>query len=596
MKQVVIMPGGFHPFHAGHAALYQSARQAFPGADVYVAATDDTSTRPFPFQVKEKLAQLAGVDKGRFMRVKSPFQATEITAPYNAADTQLIFVRSEKDATKPPQAGGIKKNGEPSYLQPYNKNSTAPMSQHGYMAYLPTVEFGPGMTSATEIRAAWPQLNEKRKTALVMSLYPKTQGNPKLAANVVQMLDTAIGAEVAENQGWAATYESDGLTAGTGVTGGMHASYQDRYNQPVDEARIHLTDPKTPVNLYYITPKLQAQGKVQNVAHNIPYSTVQPLINRLMQKYSNMNPEYMVWYPLGQDQYGQRLSERDITSKLGTKRDRGKSVRKWRKQRGLDEQQLSKNISVKPNQDPNSFEDWDYYYKDVKVAPGQDFHTQIKDQHLRQIDPEYDTMRNAFDNPIRPGPVVPQNQSGDTVIPARPKPPQPIKDLHGQPIRLKDFVAHDPDILEDYLEEERTDPIEAAAIDFYQNKVGNVRPEPVQDYREIARELLGKTEDPSMREKIMHILVQGNKNPYIQGGIITTVAAIVSGGILTSAARMGLTPQQTNMMLQAVLNTVVPTVVSRLNGKSWRDTAKYTLASAGIGTGIAAMTETGRKK
>jgi hypothetical protein len=205
---------------------------------VYVAATDDTSTRPFPFQVKEKLAQLAGVDKGRFMRVKSPFQATEITAPYNAEDTQLIFVRSQKDADKPPRPGGVKKNGEPSYLQPYNKNSTASMSQHGYMAYLPTVEFGPGMTSATEIRAAWPKLNEKRRTALVMSLYPKTQNNPKLAANVVQMLDTAIGTAVAENQGWAATYEADGITAGTGVTGGMHATYQTRYNQPTTEDYI----------------------------------------------------------------------------------------------------------------------------------------------------------------------------------------------------------------------------------------------------------------------------------------------------------------------------------------------------------------------
>ena len=513
MKQVVIMPGGFHPFHAGHAALYQSAREAFPGADVYVAATDDTSTRPFPFQVKEKLAQLAGVDKGRFMRVKSPFQATEITAPYNAEHTQLIFVRSQKDADKPPRPGGVKKNGEPSYLQPYNTNSTAPMSQQGYMAYLPTVEFGPGMTSATEIRAAWPQLNEKRKTTLVMSLYPKTQNNPKLAANVVKMLDTAIGTEVAENQGWAATYES---------VGGMHASYQDRYNQPIDE--------------------------------------------------------------------------RDITSKLGTQRDQGKSVRKWRKQRGLDEQQLSKNISMKPNQDPDSFEDWDYFYKDVQVVPGQDFHTQIKDQHLRQIDPAYDTMRNAFDNPVKPGPVVPQNQSGDTVIPSRPTPPQSIKDLNGQPIRLKDFVTHDPDILEDYVEEERTDPITSAAVDFYQNRVGDIGTKPVGNYKEIARELLGKTENPSMRRKIMNILVQGNKNPYVQGGIITTVAAIVSGGILTSAARMGLTPQQTNMMLQAILNTVVPTVVSRLNGKSWSDTVKYTLASAGIGTGIAAMTESGRKK
>ena len=56
MKQLVIMPGGFHPFHPGHLALYQSAQQAFPGADVKVAATNDTSTRPFPFKLKEKIA------------------------------------------------------------------------------------------------------------------------------------------------------------------------------------------------------------------------------------------------------------------------------------------------------------------------------------------------------------------------------------------------------------------------------------------------------------------------------------------------------------------------------------------------------------
>ena len=193
MKQLVIMPGGFHPFHAGHAALYQSAVEAFPGADVYVAATNDTSTRPFPFPVKEKLAQLAGISKGRFMRVKSPFRAEEITAPYDPDTTQLIFVRSEKDRGSQPRPGGNKKDGTSSYLQPYNDASDQSMSQQAYMAYLPTVEFGPGMTSATEIRGAWPQLNEKRKTALVMSLYPKTQTNPRLAATVVKLLDTAMG-------------------------------------------------------------------------------------------------------------------------------------------------------------------------------------------------------------------------------------------------------------------------------------------------------------------------------------------------------------------------------------------------------------------
>lgn len=198
MKQVVIMAGGFHPFHAGHLALYRSAQKAFPDADVYVAATNDTSTRPFPFAIKEKLAKLAGVEPGHFVQVKSPFQAREITGKFDPATTQLIFVRSEKDANKPPLPGGIKKDGSPSYLQPLagNEDNLLPMNTRAYMAYLPTVEFGPGMTSATQIRTAWPTLDERRKTALVMSLYPATQKNPKLAATVVKILDLAIiGAE-----------------------------------------------------------------------------------------------------------------------------------------------------------------------------------------------------------------------------------------------------------------------------------------------------------------------------------------------------------------------------------------------------------------
>ena len=197
MKQLVIMPGGFHPFHAGHLALYQSALEAFPGADVKVAATNDTSARPFPFRLKEKLAQLAGVPPGDFYQVKSPFRADEITQHYDPADTHLIFVRSKKDADKPPRPGGILKNGSPAYLQPISRNM-APMTQHAYMAYLPTVTFGPGMQSATEIRTAWPELDDRRRMALVMSLYPHTQKNPKLAKTVVKMLDTAMGAELTE--------------------------------------------------------------------------------------------------------------------------------------------------------------------------------------------------------------------------------------------------------------------------------------------------------------------------------------------------------------------------------------------------------------
>jgi hypothetical protein len=198
MKQLVILPGGFHPYHAGHYALYQSAVEAFPDADVYVAATADTSTRPFPFELKQKLAKLAGVPADRFVQVKSPFRAQEIVSKYDPEDTQLIFVRSDKDRGSQPQPGGTKKDGSPSYLQPWTEREQLPLTQRGYMAYLPTVEFGPGMKSATEIRTAWPQLNDKRKQALVMSLYPKTQKNPKLAQNVVNMLDSVLGENVSE--------------------------------------------------------------------------------------------------------------------------------------------------------------------------------------------------------------------------------------------------------------------------------------------------------------------------------------------------------------------------------------------------------------
>ena len=384
MTTVVIMPGGFHPFHPGHLALYQSAQRTFPDAEVYVAATNDKSDRPFDISDKQKIAYAAGVEPGHFVQVKSPFQAMEITSQYNPDRDTVIFVRSEKDANSPPKPGGVKKDGSASYLQPLlGAQRLEPFSKHAYMAYLPTIEFGPGaFTSASEIRAAWPKLNPKRKLALVMSLYPMTQQDPAGAKDIVRIFDQTIGG-VAENQGWAATYEADGLTAGTGAVGGMHASYQDRYNQPIDE---------------------------------------------------------------------------------------------------------------------------------------------------------------------------------------------------------------------DYVEEDRVDPITSAAVDFYQNRVGDVDKKPVDNYKEIARKLLGQTENPGMRKKIMDILVQGNKNPYIQGGVITTVGALLAGGILSSAAKMGLTPQQTNILLQSVLNTVIPTMVSRVNGKSWKDTLKYTLASAGIGTGIAAMTETGRKK
>jgi hypothetical protein len=100
------------------------------------------------------------------------------------------------------------------------------------------------MTSATEIRTAWPGLNEKRKTALVMSLYPTTQKNPKLAANVVKMLDTAIGTELQENEI-------------------INPRMIDVFYRPVHNSRARRV-----------------------VARNIPAAALDPLLEKLSKKYS----------------------------------------------------------------------------------------------------------------------------------------------------------------------------------------------------------------------------------------------------------------------------------------------------------------------
>jgi hypothetical protein len=192
MKKLVIMPGGFHPWHAGHTALYHAAQASFPSADVFVAATADTTSRPFPFNLKKMLAQAAGVPANRFIQVKSPFKAEEITQIYDPADTQLIFVRSEKDSDQQPRAGGVKKNGEPAYLQPYKRTGLAPMSQHGYMAYLPVAQFGPGMTSATEIRAKWPEMTPSQKGNLIKTIYPAAAANPSAANKLIEIFDSVL--------------------------------------------------------------------------------------------------------------------------------------------------------------------------------------------------------------------------------------------------------------------------------------------------------------------------------------------------------------------------------------------------------------------
>ena len=188
-KVVAVMPGGFHPFHPGHKSLYDWAVKTFGQSNVYVAATNDTKARPFPFEVKKKLAAMAGVPESNFMQVKSPFNNREY-ADLLDGDTALVFVRSQKDKAEQPLPDQTKKNGEPGYLRSYTGKDLNTADEMGYMAYGPTINFdfsGMQIKSASELRATWPEMSDEDKLKAAKLMY----GNGAEVA--VKLLNQALG-------------------------------------------------------------------------------------------------------------------------------------------------------------------------------------------------------------------------------------------------------------------------------------------------------------------------------------------------------------------------------------------------------------------
>ena len=483
MNVLVLMSGGFHPFHPGHLALYNSAKQAFPGADVVVGATNVQKDRPFSFKDKATLATIAGVDKGHFVEVNRQFSVKgepNIEGRIqDANDTILIFVRSEKDAGDPalqpwklnpdgsiPMTKGSK-NHPPrptsDYLLPYagNQKKLQPMTKHAYIAFLPVKKFSSNMTSATQIRNTWPTLDDQDKKEFSMNLYPATQQNSKLLATVVNILNRNLGEisepVVAPEKSAIKKLKAEKLKEHIQrirplmseasaeqklkllklMKVALKESQQGVAESEVDEAKIHFTDPSIKVNLYYIPPKLEREGRVQNVAHNIPYSTVQPLIDRLMQKYPNMKAEYLVVGPVGQDQYGERLREES------------------------DEEELTGNVRAVQRTDPEfGPAGYDYYHNDEPVEPGTKKHSKIQDIHMLHKYPEYDVLKKEFGNPtIKPGAVIPPEQwpenqpSRDRIVPdfSNPKGPdylQPL-DPDDEEYRARVIKAESKDYLEE---------------------------------------------------------------------------------------------------------------------------------------------------
>ena len=226
---VAVMPGGFHPFHPGHKSLYDWAVKTFGQGNVYVAATNDTAARPFPFDVKKKLAGMAGVPESNFIQVKSPFNAMSYQDIVDDA-TALVFVRSEKDKAEHPKPDQTKKNGEPGYLRTYTGKDLNSSNEMGYMAYGPTINFdfsGMQIKSASELRATWPNMSDEDKHKAATLMYGKGHDE------AVQLLNKALG-------GSDAPVEEDGVAGVTGQTVRAMARLKARYPHAESDLELML--------------------------------------------------------------------------------------------------------------------------------------------------------------------------------------------------------------------------------------------------------------------------------------------------------------------------------------------------------------------
>lgn len=423
MAVIVVYGGGFQPFHAGHLSSYIEAKQQFPDADFYVAASNDTKTRPIPFKDKQYLAQQAGVTDP-FVQVVAPIKPTEILDRYNPNKDIFILVRSERDPV-----GYTKKDGSPGYYQPFvSVDKCQPFGYNGYVFVTHKKEFklnGQDVYSGTQVRDMYANSDDRGRQTIVKQLYPQS----KQQGTIKQMLDKYIGtvAEPIEKpvkgaikklkadklkeqiqrmrplireatieqkykflklmkeatqldelnlfrkkeepiksepknspndyrayftkqtktaqkvyhspDEYYAKTKIDPLKVKEPVKEGPTSDMRDffktqqplntapikpantgptiatvtRHNESeIDEARLHFTDPNTRINVYYIPPKLHREGKVQNLAHNIPYKLLEPFIDALTKKYKNIITDYITWHQLSDDpnsKYGERIEE-----------------------------------------------------------------------------------------------------------------------------------------------------------------------------------------------------------------------------------------------------------------------------------------------
>jgi len=191
MRNIVIYPGRFHPFHRGHMASYRHLTKMFGPENVFIATSGKQApvTSPFTFADKQNMMVKLGIPSDKIFQVRNPYQATEITQHFDPENTSVVFAVSEKDADR--FSFAPKKDGTAGYMQPFPgpKKRLKPLNKHGYVLLTPTVKFkvqGADANSASEIRQRYINANDNDRISIITDLY----GDPD--KNLKQIFDARL--------------------------------------------------------------------------------------------------------------------------------------------------------------------------------------------------------------------------------------------------------------------------------------------------------------------------------------------------------------------------------------------------------------------
>lgn len=179
-RTVAVYAGRFHPFHIGHAGVYNQLAERFGPENVYITTSGKVEPPKSPFSFKDKtvMMEAAGIPKDHIVEEVSPYMPKNLATKLNLDPNKdfIVFGIGRKDMAEDPRFSFKPlKSGAPSYFQPYDKQDFQPLGKHGYIFPVNDINFkvnGESMKGATQIRAKYIDTNDKGRIEILKTLYP----------------------------------------------------------------------------------------------------------------------------------------------------------------------------------------------------------------------------------------------------------------------------------------------------------------------------------------------------------------------------------------------------------------------------------------